>query len=63
MEIGYQIEQKNNSKGGKVNSEIFRGIDNLFQLTFRTREIWELINDIFDNMGEHWHKKPEGQKV
>ena len=47
MEISYQIEEKINSKGDKVHYDIFRSIDNIFQLTFRTREIWELINDIF----------------
>jgi len=54
MEIGYQIVDKINSKGSKVNSDIFRSIDNIFQLAFRTREIWELINDIFsmwENIG------------
>ena len=29
MEISYQIEEKINSKGGKVNFEIFRGMDTL----------------------------------
>ena len=47
MEIGYQIEEKINSKGGKVHYNIFRGIDNIFQLTLRIGEIWELINEIF----------------
>jgi len=48
MEIGYQIEEKINSKGDKVNSEIFRGRYIIFQLELRTGEIWELINYIFD---------------
>ena len=30
MEIGYQIEEKTNSKGSIVNTHIFRGIDNIF---------------------------------
>ena len=32
MKIGYQIEEKTNSKGGKDNrnSDLFRGIDNIF---------------------------------
>ena len=32
MEIGYQIEDKSNSKGGKGNkkSDLFRGVDNIF---------------------------------
>ena len=49
MEIGYQIEEKTNSKGGKGSrySDLFRGIDNIFQLAFRTRDIWNLIDDIF----------------
>lgn len=54
MEIGYQIEEKNNSKGGRVNIDLFRGIDNIFQLAFRIGEIWELINEIFsmwENIG------------
>ena len=29
MEISYQIEEKISSKGGKVNYEIFRGVDNI----------------------------------
>lgn len=38
MEIGYQIEEKTNSKGGKgnKNSDLFRGVYNIFQLAFRT---------------------------
>ncbi len=48
METSYQIEDKINSKSGKVNSNLFRGMDNIFQLTFRTREIWEQIDEIFD---------------
>ena len=54
MEIGYQIKEKLNSKGVKVNSDIFRSIDNIFQLAFRTGEICELINEIFsmwENIG------------
>ena len=49
MEIGYQIEEKTNSKGGKGSrySDLFRGIDNIFQLAFRTGDIWNLIDDIF----------------
>ena len=49
MEIGYQIKEKINSKGRKRGkfSDLFRGVDNIFQLAFRTREIWELINEIF----------------
>src|ERR1700733_1711118 len=43
MKIGYQIEEKSNSKDDKVNFDIFRGMDNIFQLEFRTRDIWELI--------------------
>ena len=48
MEIDYQIEEKISSKGGRVNYEIFRGMDNIFQLAFRTGEIWELIDHIFE---------------
>ena len=49
MEIGYQIEDKGNSKNGKDNrsSDLFRGVDNIFQLAFRTGDIWNLIDDIF----------------
>ena len=46
METGYQIDDRIQSKGGKVNSELFRGIDNIYQMPFRTGEIWELIDDI-----------------
>ena len=56
MEIGYPIEEKINSKGGKGGkfSDLFRGVDNILQLAFRTGDIWELINDIFsmwENIG------------
>ena len=54
MEIGYQIEEKINSKGSKVHSDKFKSINNIFQLEFRIREIWELINYIFsmwENIG------------
>ena len=49
MEIGYQIEEKINSKGGKGGkfSDLFRGVDNIFQLAFRTGDIWRLIDEIF----------------
>ena len=48
MEISYQIKEKISSKGGRVNYEIFRGMDNIFPLAFRTGEIWELIDKIFE---------------
>ena len=48
MEIGYQNEEKISLKGGKLNQEIFRGMDNICQLEFITREIWELIDQIFE---------------
>ena len=50
MEIGYQIEKKTNSKGGKgnKNSDLFRGVDNIFQFAFRTGDVWKLIDDIFN---------------
>lgn len=49
-------EEKINSKGGKGDkfNDLFRGVDNIFQLAFRTGEIWELINEIFimwENIG------------
>lgn len=49
IEIVYPIEEKINSKGRKGDkfSDSFRGVDNIFQLAFRTGEIWELINEIF----------------
>ena len=34
MEIGFQIEENINSKDGKVHSNIFRGIDDIFLLEF-----------------------------
>ena len=56
MEIGYRIEEKINSKGGKgnKNSDLFRGVDNIFQLAFRTGDVWRLIDEIFsmwENIG------------
>ena len=39
METSYQIEDKINSKGGKINSELCKGVDNIFRLAFR---IWEI---------------------
>lgn len=46
METGYQIEDKINSKGGKLNSQLFKGMDKIFHLVFRTCEIQELIDEI-----------------
>ena len=60
MEIGYQIEEKISSKGGIVNYEIFRGMDNIFPLAFRTGEIWELIDKIFEWWENISIKKSEG---
>ena len=60
MEKGSQIEDRIQSKGGKVNSEIFKGIYKIFQLAFKTREIWELIDDIFEIWEKYYHKKLEG---
>ena len=54
METGNQIEEKINSKGGRENNNMFKGIDSIFKLAFRTREIWELINEFFimwENIG------------
>ena len=56
MGIGYQIEQNTNSKGGKGNkiSDLFGGVDNIFQLAFKTGNIWKLIDEIFsmwENIG------------
>ena len=48
METWYQIDRKIKSKNGKMHSNVFKSMDNIFQLTFRTREIWELIDDIFE---------------
>ena len=49
MGIGYQIEEKTNSKGGKgnKNSDLFIGLDNIYQLEFRTGYVWRLIDEIF----------------
>jgi len=47
MDIRYQVEEKINSKGGKVNFDIFKSIDNISQLAFSAREISEFINKIF----------------
>lgn len=48
METGYQINEKIKEKNGKMNTNIFRSMDNIFQLEFRTQEIWDLIDDIFE---------------
>ena len=47
MEIGYQIEEKTNSKGGNGNkhSDLLRGV-NIFQLAFRIGDVWRLIDEI-----------------
>jgi len=47
METGYQIDEKK-AKDGKLNTNLFRGTDNIFQLAFRTGEVWDLIDEIFD---------------
>ena len=48
METGYQIDEKIKAKDGKMHSNIFRSMDNIFQLAFRTGEIWDLIDEIFE---------------
>ena len=48
METSYQLEDKINSKGGKVDSHLFSGMNNIFQLPFITMDIWELIDELFD---------------
>ena len=48
METSYQIDEKINGKDGRNASSIFRSMDNIFQLAFRTGEVWDLIDEIFD---------------
>ena len=48
MEISYEIDEKIKAKDGKMNRNLFRSMDNIFQLAFRTGEIWDLIDEIFD---------------
>ena len=47
METGYQIDEKK-EKDGKMNTNLFGGIDNIFQLAFRTGEVCYLIDEIFN---------------
>ena len=63
MEICYQIEEKISPEGDRVNTDIFRSIDNILRLEFKNGEIWELINEIFikwENIGIKKNKKPKG---
>lgn len=46
METDYQIDEKK-AKDGKLNTNFFRRTDNIFQLAFRTRDVWDLIDEIF----------------
>ena len=47
MEIGIPLDDENTKEKYRKGSDIFRDVDNYFQLGFRTRHVWDLIDDIF----------------
>ena len=47
MEIRFSLNDENKKEKYREGSDIFRYVDNYFQLGFRTRHVWDLIDEIF----------------
>jgi hypothetical protein len=47
MEIGFSLDDENTKEKKCKGSDIFRALDNNFQLGFITGQVWDLIDDIF----------------
>ena len=47
MEIGFPLDDENAKEKNHKGSDIFRVVDNYFQLGFRTGHVWDLIDEIF----------------
>ena len=47
MEIGFPLDDENTKEKYRKGSDIFRVVDNYFQLGFRTGQVWDLIDEIF----------------
>jgi hypothetical protein len=47
MEIGFPLDDENTKEKNRKGSDIFRDVDNYFQLGFRTEHVWYLIDEIF----------------
>jgi hypothetical protein len=54
MEIGFPIDEENVKEKNCKGSDAFRVVDSYFQLGFRTRQVWDLVDEIFslwENIG------------
>jgi hypothetical protein len=54
METGFPLDDENTKEKYCKGSDIFRSVDNYFQLGFRTEQVWDLIYEIFtlwENVG------------
>ena len=54
MEIGFPLDAENTKEKYRKGSDIFRFVDNYFQLGFRTGQVWDLRDEIFtlwENVG------------
>ena len=47
MEIRFPLDDENTKEKYRKGSDIFRVVDNYFQLGFGTRQVWDLIDEIF----------------
>jgi hypothetical protein len=47
MEIRFPLDDENTKEKYRKGSDIFRVLDNYFQLGFRTGQVWDLIDEIF----------------
>ena len=47
MGIRFPLDDENTKEKYRKGSDIFRVVDNYFQLGFRTRHVWDLIDEIF----------------
>jgi hypothetical protein len=47
MEIAFPLDDENTKEKNRKGSDIFRDVDSYFQLGFRTRQVWDLIDEIF----------------
>jgi hypothetical protein len=47
MEIGFPLDDENEKEKNCKGSDVFRVVDNYFQLGFRNRQVWDLIDEVF----------------
>ena len=47
MEIGFPLDDENAKEKNRKGSDVFRAVDNYFQLGFRIGQVCDLIDEIF----------------